>query len=114
MNPVMILFFMFHNFMMPKFGIVFTISYFLYAYCKDHQILELHTWFGFIIAVVLACACQLIISENIFKITYKRFMSKVSDIEPFVAQTISLFVCSFISIVLGIYFIDYIFSLKLF
>jgi len=114
MNPFMILFFMIYNIVMPKIYIIFSVTYFFYAYMKDHLLFELNTWFGFIIAVILGFTFELLISETIFKITYKRFMDRVSDIEPFIATTISTFFFSFISIVLSIIILDYIISLRLF
>lgn len=114
MNPFMLLFFMFYNFVMPKFGIAFTIFYFLYANSKEHKFLELNTWFGLIISATLAIAFHFLISEKLFMITYKRFMSKVSNIEPFVAKTISVFALGLISIILGIFILDYIVLLRFF
>jgi hypothetical protein len=94
--------------------IIFTIGYFIYADIKNHQLLELNTWFGFIIAGVLCLIFLLLISEKIFIITYRRYMSRVSDLEPYVVKMITTFVLGFISIPSAIFILNYIITLTIF
>lgn len=114
MSPFMLLFFMFYNFIMPKFGILFTLFYFLYAYSKNYLFAELNTWFGFLISGILFIAFELIITDRIFIVTYKKYIDRVSNIEPFIAATVSTFFFGIISIILGIFILEYIISLRLF
>ncbi len=114
MNPLMIIFFMFYNFIMPKLWIIFPFFYFLYAYQHEHFLPKLNTWFGFFIAIVIFFILHLLINEKIFKITYRNFMNKTSDIEPFVAFMISIFITGILSVIFSINILDYIITLKIF